>query len=239
MTLLPQVKTVPLGYTLSLDDYANLSSDDQTHFLHDFIYQSNYIEGIKDTWVQNIKRGETPVLPPTLTSHQKALDQIIQNAELEIFPTRKSINNLHKTLMEGLLPEKEVGQLRKKKVIIGKKYYDLETGKYLGTSVIRKCPNPDSLPYLMDSYQDSLGQLRKNPNVTQEDLLENHAYFEWIHPFVDGNGRSGRLLLNWLSLTHRKEFYVIESSKRQEYYSFLQGLKEKFNKKHPIISKKK
>lgn len=236
MVSLPQVKTAPLGYTLSLADYTNLSSDERNHFLHDFIYQSNYIEGISDHWVQTVQVGETPLFPPTLTSHQKALDMIIQNAELEIFPTKKSINNLHKTLMEGLLPEKEAGHLRKKKVIIGKRHYDLETGKYLGMQVIRKCPNPDFLSYLMDSYQNSLKQFTKNPNITQEDLLENHAYFEWIHPFVDGNGRAGRLLLNWLSLMHRKEFYVIESSKRQEYYSFLQSLEDKFNEKHPKIS---
>lgn len=233
MTILPQAKTTPLGYTLSLDDYTNLSSDDRTHFMHDFIYQSNYIEGISDHWVQTVRRGEKPVFPPRLTSHQKALDYIIQNANSSVPPAKTSIKNLHKILMEGLLPEKEAGHLRKKKVIIGKRHYDLETGKFLCTEVIRKCPNPEFLPYLINCYQDSLKQLTKNPNITQEDLLENHAYFEWIHPFVDGNGRTGRLLLNWLSLIHRKEFYVIESGKRQEYYWFLQNLENKFNKKHP------
>ncbi len=236
MTLLPQVKTAPLGYTLSLDNYANLSSEDRTHFQHDFIYQSNYIEGIKDHWVQTVQVGEKPIFPPTLTSHQKAFDLMIQNVTSQILPTKTSINNLHKNLMEGLLPEEEVGYLRKKNVIIGKRHYDLETGKFLGTEVIRRCPNPDSLPYLMDCYQDSLGKLTKNSNVTREDLLENHAYFEWIHPFIDGNGRSGRLLLNWLSLAHRKEFYVIESGKRQEYYEVIKSLEKKFNKKHLKIS---
>jgi len=234
MAILPQVKTVPLGYTLSLDDYTNLSSKDRDHFLHDFIYQSNYIEGISDHWVQTVTVGEKPIFPPTLTSHQKALDYVIQNAESEIIPNK--INNLHKILMEGLLPKEETGHLRKKKVIIGKRHYDLETGKLLGTEVIRRCPNPESLPYLMDCYKDSLKQLTKNQNVSQEELLENHAYFEWIHPFIDGNGRTGRLLINWLSLAHRKEFYVIESAKRQEYYKFIQSLEDKFNKKHPRIS---
>jgi len=141
--------------------------------------------------------------------------------------------------MEGLLQTEDKGHFRNKKVIIGKRHYDFETGKFLGTEVIRRCPNPDSLPNLMRKYQESLGELAENPTVTQEDLLENHAYFEWIHPFVDGNGRTGRLLLNWLSLQQRNEFYVIESSKRQEYYSFLQSLERKFNKKHPRISKRK
>jgi len=235
MTILPQTKNAPLGYTLSLDDYTNLSSENRDHFLHDFIYQSNYIEGISDHWVQTVQVGEKPIFPQTLTSHQKALDYIIQNANTTIYPTRTQINNLHEILMTGLLPEKEAGHLRKKKVIIGKRYYDLETGKFLCTEVIRRCPNPSFLHYLMNCYQDSLRQLRKNPNVTQEDLLENHAYFEWIHPFIDGNGRTGRLLLNWLSLTQRKEFYVIESSKRQEYYKFIQNLEGKFNKKHVRI----
>jgi Fic family protein len=232
MTILPQVKNALLGYSLSLDDYTNLSSDDKTHFQNDFIYQSNYIEGISDHWVQTVRVGEQPVFPPTLTSHQKALDYIMQNVESEIIPTK--VTNLHKILMTGLLPEKEAGHLRKKKVIIGKRHYDFE-GKFIGTEVIRRCPDPESLPYLMDCYQDSLKQLTKK-DVTQEDLLENHAYFEWIHPFIDGNGRTGRLLLNWLSLAHRKEFYVIESGKRHEYYKVIQSLEKKFNKKHPKIS---
>lgn len=235
MSILPQVKTAPLGHSLSLTDYYALSLEDKSHFLNDFIYQSNYIEGIKDSWVQTVTVGETPIFPFTLTSHKKALDMIIQSVELEVFPTKKSINNLHKTLMQGLLSEKEAGHLRKNKVVIGKKHYDFENGKFLGMEVIRRCPNPEFLPYLMDCYQNSLKQFTEK-KVTQEDLLENHAYFEWIHPFIDGNGRTGRLLLNWLSLQHRKEFYVIESGKRQEYYDVIRSLEKKFNKKHPRIS---
>lgn len=238
MIILPQAKETRLGYTLSLEDYAMLTDTEKTHFLHDFVYQSNYIEGISDHWVQTICVGQTPYFPPTLTSHEKAFKQILNNAQNRQTLDIKGIKKLHEILMEGLLLGEERGHLRKKKVIIGKKHYDSENGKYIGMEIIRRCPKPESLTHLMKEYWDSLGELAENPTVTQEDLLENHSYFEWIHPFIDGNGRVGRLLLNWLSLQHRNEFYVIESGKRKEYYSYLQSLEEKFNKKHPRISKK-
>lgn len=234
MSYLSNAKETNLGYTFSLDDYTKLNDSSRTHFLHDFIYQSNHIEGISDQWTQSNRQ-----FPPTLTSHENAFNQITQAIASRTHLTRSQISKLHKTLMEGLLQESEKGHLRKMEVVIARRRFDIETGKHIDTEIIRKCPSPSSLSYLMKCYQDSTEQLAENPTVTEEDLLENHAYFEWIHPFVDGNGRAGRLLLNWLSIQHRNEFYVIEAGKRREYYSFLQSLEEKFNKKHPRISKRK
>ncbi len=178
MVLLTQVKSTALGYSLSLDDYVNLSEDGKTNFLHDFIYQSNYMEGISDHWVQTVQVGEKPFFPPTLISHEKAFELMMQNATSGKHPMRNQINKLHRILMEGLLQEEDRGHLRQKKVIIAKKHYDIVTGKILGVETIRKCPDPKSLPYLIKCYEESVGDLAEKPAVTQEDLLENHAYFE-------------------------------------------------------------
>ena len=59
--------------------------------------------------------------------------------------------------------------------------------------------------------------------VTLEDLLDFHVRFERIHPFDDGNGRIGRLLLFKECLRHSITPFIIDDKRRGKY---LQGLKE-------------
>ena len=54
---------------------------------------------------------------------------------------------------------------------------------------------------------------------TKHDCWDAHNEFEVIHPFVDGNGRVGRLILNWLLLNKGFKFEIIDCEKRLEYYN--------------------
>ncbi|MBC8435108.1 Fic family protein [archaeon] len=228
-----------LGHTLSLKDFQKLDEVGRESFFQHFIYHSNEIEGISDIWWQTINDGEEPSpLPPTLTLHKKALDQTLLHALSNVELDGGEIKNLHGILMDGLLPETEAGNYRKVPlVIVGMTRESIGDKIFESRKIIRRCPKPESLPYLMNAYEKSIQALSEKKKVTKKDLLKSHAYFEWIHPFVDGNGRVGRLMLNWLSLQHLGEFYIIDSGKRQEYYNYLQSLETKFDSKHPRIAR--
>ncbi len=61
--------------------------------------------------------------------------------------------------------------------------------------------------------------------VTQQNISDNfqecHVLFETIHPFVDGNGRIGRILMNWQRLKWGQPILIIHRGIEQmEYYSW-------------------
>jgi len=48
-----------------------------------------------------------------------------------------------------------------------------------------------------------------------------HSKFEQIHPFSDGNGRVGRLIINAMLLKHNFAPAIIKQQKKQLYYTYL------------------
>jgi len=56
-----------------------------------------------------------------------------------------------------------------------------------------------------------------------------HNQFEYIHPFEDGNGRVGRLLLNNILLKHRLPPVNISVKNRRQYYKTLQDFQKTGN----------
>ena len=64
-----------------------------------------------------------------------------------------------------------------------------------------------------------------NSHVWSEDddiPKEEHIYFEAIHPFVDGNGRLGRILLNWQRIRLGLPILIIKNDEKQKYYEWFQ-----------------
>ena len=75
-----------------------------------------------------------------------------------------------------------------------------------------------------DEVRELLGELR---DVTSENVLTAaayfHAKFENIHPFADGNGRVGRLAMNYLLVFHGYPPIIIHEEDRKEYYAALEA----------------
>lgn len=83
--------------------------------------------------------------------------------------------------------------------------------------------NPvDVRPAMLDLTAAILNTLYSslyNPEIlTEEWCWEMHHRFEHIHPFIDGNGRTGRILLNQLRLRAGLPWYTVKYEDRFEYY---------------------
>ena len=89
----------------------------------------------------------------------------------------------------------------------------------------RETTPPKDVPKMM---KELLSDYRKLEKVTFDDLLEFHYRFESIHPFQDGNGRVGRLILFKECLRNEIVPFIIEDDMKMYYY---RGLHEWRNEK--------
>jgi Fic family protein len=130
---------------------------------------------------------------------------------------------IQKDLMAGVRgKEKSPGELRKEQVWIGPKNCKLEEASYIP-------PEPLSLDTCMDNL---IAYLKDDePEVLIQTAIM-HAQFEIIHPFMDGNGRTGRILIP-LFLWHKKRlkspmFYISEyfDEFREEYIENLLSISQ-------------
>lgn len=54
----------------------------------------------------------------------------------------------------------------------------------------------------------------------EDDIKQHHVDYEKIHPFVDGNGRTGRIFLNWQRVKCDLPILVLTRDERHEYYQW-------------------
>ena len=79
------------------------------------------------------------------------------------------------------------------------------------------------IPAEMDAWIANVNRLPANPEAPLEQLAATHCRFEQIHPFLDGNGRTGRLLLNLVLVRLGYPPTVIRVQDREQYLRALQN----------------
>ena len=136
--------------------------------------------------------------------------KLYENLEKYKFYSDKSFLKAHKELMNGLI--QSPGKYRTKGVGIVK-----------GNMVEHVAPPAENVPYLMI---DLFEYLKDSEELTLIKSCVFHYEMEFIHPFIDGNGRMGRL---WQTLILMSEYPVFEflpfetliSQTQNEYYNSL------------------
>lgn len=139
-------------------------------------------------------------------NHFKCIDMIIDNANKNI--SEKLIKNLHKILKNSTSDSRKdwfaVGEYKKLPNTVG----DILTAQ------------PDEVEKKMKKL---ITQYNAKKTKSLDDLLDFHYKFECIHPFQDGNGRIGRLLLFKECLKYNIVPFIIDENLKLFYY---RGLKE-------------
>ena len=79
-------------------------------------------------------------------------------------------------------------------------------------------PEPKKVLNLMNSFISSYNN--SNENIFEK-IAKYHIEYEKIHPFQDGNGRTGRLLINYELIKNNYPSAVIDIESRVKYYEFL------------------
>ncbi len=83
-------------------------------------------------------------------------------------------------------------------------------------------PGYKEVPTLMSQHVHNLNKTSRKLHPL-EWISDLHGEFESIHPFIDGNGRIGRLIMNLLSLKHGYCPVIIPPIKRREYINALES----------------
>ncbi|GAA2979315.1 Fic family protein [Microbacterium terrae] len=139
--------------------------------------------------------------------------------------TQRLILQVHATLMEGVRgEEKSPGEFRKTPVWVGRAGATPDTATFVP-------PLPVHLGDLLADWERFVNDDgRALPALVQAALM--HYQFETIHPFLDGNGRIGRLLINLLLMERGRLplplLYLSHyfETHRDEYYERLQAVRE-------------
>ncbi len=84
-----------------------------------------------------------------------------------------------------------------------------------------KPPGHTEVPALMTDWVADVGKLSDDPAPIAEVMAKGHAAFERIHPFLDGNGRTGRLLMNLVLVRLGYPPAVIQKRERVRYLDAL------------------
>ena len=184
-----------------------------------FAYNTNHIEGSTLTEDQTryifetntiLFEGDTVAKVDDIletSNHFKLVDYMLEFADKKL--TEKMIKEFHKILKEGTSDSRvewfNVGEYKQRANTIGNGI---------------KTTSPNNVEKDMSKLMDWYNSLKQ---ITIKEIIEFHYRFESIHPFQDGNGRIGRIIMFKECLKNNIIPFIIQDANKLFYY---RGLRE-------------
>lgn len=186
----------------------------------DLTYNSNHIEGSKLTHDQTRYIFETKTIGVTdkavkvddiveTVNHFRCIDLVIEGANTKL--SESFIKQLHFILKSGTTDSQKswfkVGDY---------KMLENEVG---GSETTKPAEVASEIKALLKDYNSK-------SKITFDDILDFHVRFEAIHPFQDGNGRIGRLIMFKECLKHNIVPFIITEELKMYYYRGIKNWNE-------------
>jgi Fic family protein len=187
------------------------------YFRVGFTYSSNALEGntLTESETKIVLEDGITIGGKPLRDHleaignDKAYDYIFELSKNNDI-TEQDIKELHRLFYQRL-DNLNAGVYRKEDAYISGSNYPI--------------PRPDQIPDLMLRLPITLKALRKKYHPVDFAALA-HKEFVFIHPFIDGNGRTSRLLMNLILLQEGYTIAIIPSELRSNYVNVLEQAHE-------------
>ncbi|MDR0479828.1 MAG: Fic family protein [Burkholderiaceae bacterium] len=185
----------------------------RAHLALEWTYHSNAIEG------NTLTLRETQVALEGITIGGKSLRE-----HLEAINHRDAIHYVERLVsQQEILSERAILEIHS---LVLKGIYERQAGRYRQQNVV--ITGASARPANFLHVRDEVGALldwHGSPQARALHLIEReaqmHARFERIHPFIDGNGRTGRLLLNLELMKAGYPPTIIQKEDRLDYYQAL------------------
>lgn len=178
-------------------------------FMALFVFNTNAIEGntltLRDTDLL-LNKGITPSGKSLreINDHLNAKEAFEFILEKKPKITHDSIIRLHSILMKNI--DKRIGYYRMHNVRVIGARFETSPAEYVKSD----------MDILLKWFRKEKSRL--NPVILATAL---HHKFEKIHPFYDGNGRTGRMLLNLVLISNKMPPLIVPDAQRKRYYNSL------------------
>ena len=220
-----------------LDNLRPINTEQENRIMQkfrlDWNYHSNHLEGNTLTYGETkalILFGVTAQGKPLkdtleITGHNEAIDWVIDMVKGERPLTENFIRELHKMLLREPYEKKAIspdGLPTSRTINVGS-YKTTPNHVLTGTGETFYFASPEETPAkmydLIEWYKEKTANPETNPILLS---AEFHYKFIRIHPFDDGNGRTARILMNFILMQYNFPPVIIKTQDKENYFGVLQ-----------------